>query len=42
MWAKHMLMYVCRRHMWAVKASRKGEGKRKKEGGETALTNTKR
>jgi hypothetical protein len=29
--------------MWAVKASRKGEGKRgKKEGGETALTNTKR
>jgi hypothetical protein len=26
--------------MWAVKASKKGEGKRKKEGGETALTNT--
>jgi hypothetical protein len=42
MWAKHMLMCVCRRHMWAVKALRKGEGKRKKEGGETALTNTKR
>jgi hypothetical protein len=28
--------------MWVVNASRKGEGKRKEEGGETALTNTKR
>jgi hypothetical protein len=36
------VMCVCRRHMWAVKASRKGEGKRKEDGGETALTNTKR
>jgi len=31
-----------RTHIMAVKAWRKGKGKRKEEGGETALTNTKR
>jgi hypothetical protein len=39
MWLKYMC--ACGDGMWAVKASRKGEGKRKKEG-ETVLTNTKR
>ena len=37
---KVYVMCVCRGNMWAVKASRKGEGKRKE--GETVLTNTKR
>jgi hypothetical protein len=37
---KVYVMCVCRRHMWAVKASKEGEGKRKE--GETVLTYTKR